>query len=93
MGKITNSENIFHPNSYVCSQELDFILNNHDPQVLLYEDESICLFNKHFVFEEAFFSDMDLLLDLARYSSNKLENCVSDIRKVIIIFSEICMGE
>lgn len=68
MGKISNCEDIFHPNSYVCSRELDSVLNNHDPQSLLYKDEYIHLFNKHFVFEEAFFNNIDLLLDLARYS-------------------------
>ena len=66
MGKISSSEDVFHPNSYVCSREFDSVLNNHDPYALLYKEESVCLFNKHFVFEEAFFSDMDLLLNLAR---------------------------
>ena len=66
MGRINSSEDKFHPNGYVCSGELDFVLSSHDPCILLYQDECIRLFDKPFVFEEAFLSDTDLLLNLAR---------------------------
>lgn len=66
MGKVIFSEDIFHSASYVCSREFDSILTNHDPSYSLHVNETVMLFDKCFVFEEAFLNDSDLLFTLAK---------------------------
>lgn len=67
MGKISLAEDIFHPNGFVCSREFDSVLSNRDPAHCLHVDENVWLFNKCFIFEEAFFNDSDLLFTPLKY--------------------------
>ena len=69
MGKISFAEDVLHPNGYVCSREFDYVLNNQDPSHSLHVDENVWLFNKCFIFEEAFFNDSELLFTLTKYAN------------------------
>jgi hypothetical protein len=66
MGKVSFSEDVFHSAGYVCSREFDHVLNNRDPLYFLHTEEDVLLFNKSFIFEEAFFNDHELLFTLLK---------------------------
>lgn len=66
MGKVSFAEDCFHTTGYVCSREFDSVLNNRDPSHLLHVQETAVLFNKCFIFEEAFWNDDELLFMLAK---------------------------
>jgi hypothetical protein len=66
MGKVSFAEDAFHSAGYVCSREFDYVLNNRDPLYSLHTEESVLLFSKCFIFEEAFFNDHELLFTLLK---------------------------
>jgi hypothetical protein len=69
MGKVSFAEDVFHSAGYVCSREFDYVLNNRDPFYSLHTEENVLLFNKCFIFEEAFFNDQELLFTLLKYGN------------------------
>ena len=66
MGRVGQSEDILHEKGYVCSGEIERILQDRDPIPWLFPAQQIKLFNKCFIFDEAFFNDIDTLLKLAK---------------------------
>lgn len=66
MGKVSFAEDLFHPAGYVCSREFDSVINNRDPSYSLHLEDNVLLFNKCFIFEEAFFNDHVLLFTLLK---------------------------
>ncbi|XP_046635826.1 protein MMS22-like [Daphnia pulicaria] len=73
MGKVSFAEDVFHSAGYVCSREFDYVLNNRDPFYSLHTEENVLLFNKCFIFEEAFFNDQELLFTLLKTTYSKIE--------------------
>ena len=67
MGRIAHSDDALHEKGYIGSGEVENVLLARDPAPSLFTDNSILLFNRNFLFDEAFFQDTDLLLKLARF--------------------------
>lgn len=73
MGKVSFAEDLFHPAGYVCSREFDSVINNRDPSYSLHLEDNVLLFNKCFIFEEAFFNDHVLLFTLLKTTYVRIE--------------------